>query len=498
MSTVEFRTASASIEAPLGPVSADSVEFNAEANRNTNAKFTAYSGKEAGRSATSVFSGEAAAKMGEAQKLGFSRRQDPDTTITLDDGTQTKSYRMFLTGPSYSLTTGNLVPGFLAVERAALLSNLKLDIYTTYTGREGGNTGPFASPTGFLADEAESPNLAERLKELTQRCVQYWLDNANNGGLSFSASSATLKSQQHLINFQGPIQVWYRMLENSVESLSATADWLGPISKQKSVNRQLNSEIVSILRGTSRDFQEIIDALCDTFQLMVIPSPTGNAPKFILQSEVVLGEAEELQLPASSILLDGDVSADLLPVQQVLIRGTPHLAYLFDSDPSKLKTDEGSYFVGGFPDLAPSASGDVAILPLPSFIQEAVDVSVSEPLGDLPPDINAFSSGLSNLKNIAVEYTSRLAEKLIKGYAKSAYVNLALGGSSTSITLPMNLELWPGKRYRVTNAAGELLFTGFLSSVKHALKKQTGGTGQATTTCGFTHILFPGFTLPGI
>lgn len=498
MSTVELRSPVVKISYPLGQASPDEVEISAEVNRHTSARFTAYSGNEASKSSTPVFSKDAAAKMGKAQQLSFSRRTKPDTDISINDGKNgAKTYSMFLTGPSYSMSPGRVTPSFNAVEKAALLSNLRLDIYTTFTGREGGNGAPFGEGTLFLPDEVNSTNLATRLKELTEKTIKYWKDHANNAGVSYSASSAELKSQRHAINLQGPLDLWYEMLDNSVEGLQETKEWLEIVTKYKGINSQVNSELLSILRGTSRDFQEILDALCDTFQLMVVPSQKGGAPKFVMQNKVVTGDTSSLTLPATSVLLEGDVSADLLPIQQVLVRGTPHESYLFSMDPAKKKTDEGYFFVGGFPETAPAASGDIAIIPLPSFVQEAIRVAPN-PVGNQPPDKDKFITKLSAVKKVAMEYTNQLSRKLVTAYAKATYINLALGGSSTSISLPANLNLWPGERYKVLNATGDLLFTGFLSGVTHTFKKQTGGSGQAQTTCRFTHILFPGFTLPGL
>ena len=498
MSTVELRSPKVRISYPLGQASPDEVEIRAEVNKHTTAKFTAYSGSEASQASNPVFSSEAAAKMGKAQQLSFSRRLKPDTSINIDDGKNGgKSYSMFLTGPSFSLSSGRVIPSFNAVEKAAMLSNLRLDIYTTFTGREQGPGAPFGESAGFIPDEIKSTNLATRLKELTEKSIKYWQDHANNAGVSYSATSAELKKQRHAINLQGPLDVWYEMLDNSVEALAATSTWLSTLAKYKGVNNQVNAELLAILRGTSRDFQEILDALCDTFQMMVVPSYEGKAPRFILQQDVLLGDTKTLQLPATTMLLEGDVSADLLPVQQVLVRGTPHESYMFSLDPAKKKTDEGYFFVGGFPETAASASGDIAIVPLPSFAQEAIRIAPN-PVGNKPPDKKGFGSTLSSVKKVAMEYTNQISLKLIKEYAKATYINLAIGGSTTSISLPADTSLWPGDRYKVTNAAGELLFTGFLAGVSHSFKKQTGGSGgQAQTTCNFTHILFPGFTLPG-
>ncbi len=495
MSTVETRRPKVTIECPLGDVSCDELVINASIRAHTTATFTAYTGNEASSAATRILSTEVAAKMGEAQTIGFSNRTDPDTVITVDDGAGNEvSFDMFLTSPTFLMNTASIRPGFGAVAASALMGNLKMDIYTTNTSRNKGNKGELGGSTLSIEEEAKSQNLARRLREVCDLAIKNWTRYGQG-----TSAQAQIKSQRHEINTSGPLDSWYELLTNSEESLSSSSVWMKILTKDgtDAVNRDFNTELLSVLRGTSRDFQEIIDTLCAMFQLVMIPDITGAPGKLAVMPELLMASPETLELPASSMLLNGDASHDLLPVQQVLVRGEPIFATLVTRDPALMSTDGGDYYIGGFPDEAPSASGDVPIVTLPSYLRNTV-VRVPQSRGNQPPDIESIDSNYSSMKKLTTEFANEIAKNLVKDYCKGVYIDMALGGTSTSISLPANLSLWPGKRYKVVNSAGGEIFTGFLSGVTHTFKKMVNAGGQATTVCNFTHILFPGFKLRGM
>ncbi len=491
MREVQIRRPNVTISSPLGETSTDELTVNIAINANTSANFAVYSGNEASSSATKVLASEAANLMGQAQNIGFSKRTNPDTTIQANDGAKSRTWSMFLTGPTYLMNTTSIKPGMAAVASAALIANLKLDIYTTNTGREEGNSTPLNEGLLVIQKKAESKNLASRLKELTQMMISFWEKNADADGYG---PSTQLKKQRHTINLEGPLKLWYKMLDNSVAPLKPTEEWI-PVFKG-ALNEGFNNSLLSILRGQAHDFEEIIQVICSDFQLVVVPDENGGPGKFVPMDHLVVSAPKPLDLPANSVLLNGDVSQDLLPVQQVMARSTPYPALLSSLDANKRKTDAGDYLVGGFPEVAPSASGDVAIVPLPMFLSEAVK-SAPNPSGKLPPDKDRIESGYSDVLKLSLQFSDQLSQKLVNNYCRSIYIDMALGGSSTSIQIPMDVSMHVGDRYDVS-IGGSLVFTGFLAGLTHTIKKSTGGGGTATTLCQFTHIMFPGFKLPEV
>ncbi len=487
MSTVEIRRPLATIDSPFGQVSPDMVQINIATNAHTSASFTAYTGSEAATSSSRVLSTDAAALMGRAQQIAFGLRTDTDTKINMFDGESAQDWDMFLTGPTYMMNISALKPAFAAVAKSALIGNLKLDIYTTFTGREQGNKSLLSAGRKIVQGEAKSPNLATRLRELTERLIAYWENNKR----STNATTNLLAEQRHSINLRGPLTQWYELLDASVESLKPTEEWLGLLST--SANIAFNNEVLTILRSQSHDFQEVIDTLCSEFQLLHVPGRNGKIGKLAPLAVMIESPAFPLLLHANSLLLNGDISQDLLPVQQVLIRGMPRSAHKASIDPALRKTDQGDYFLGGYPESRAAATGAVEIVPLPFFLGAALQ-RVTKISGNKPPDKDRVGQNMSVIDRLSVELASELAEKLVAQYARNIFYDKALGGTSSSVTVPLDVTLQPGNRYEVKTEQGTV-FTGFLAGVTHSLSK-SGGGGQASTSCQFTHIIFPGFELP--
>lgn len=493
--SVLLRSPRATITGPWGSVSADEIEVSAAINTHTTATFTAFTGTEAGKGASVVLDSDAAQLMGRAQTVGFSQRSSPDTTIQLDDGGDGKAdLEMFMTAPAFMMNSRTLRPSFSAVAGSAMMNNLKLDIYTTDTGRKDGiesNTS-WGEATQLLEDSAKKSNLADRLYELTQTMISYWQDNKGPAG-----SSTELKTQRDTINAE-PLRLWYELLNNSTADLASTSSWMETlVADSAGMNRSINALLLGILRGATRDFQETVNTLCDTFQMVVVPDPTGRPGRLALMRDLLESDPVDLELPAASMLLNGNSSGSLLPVQQVLIRGLPLGIHDTSVSPYYKTGDSEGYYIGGFPAETPSASGEVVILPLPAYLQQYVLRVKEGQKGITAPDLSNFGNNFSKVKTLTDEYTSEVAQKVITDYARAQYIDLALGGTSTSISMPADVTLWPGTRYRIVNSDKKELFVGFLSSVSHSFSK-SAGTGRAFTTCNFTHILFPGFTLPGV
>jgi hypothetical protein len=490
---VELRNPSATVRWPLGDVSADSVSVEASINRNTKVTFTAFSGSEAGEKANRVLSSDAAQLMGRAQQAGMARRNDPDCGVDLDDGADGKlSLDGFMVGPAYSLNRGSIQPSFSFVATAACLANLKLDIYTP-VDRDGGED------VLAIQDAAKDSNIALRLKTLTQLAIQYWEKSKTNDP---SGASVALAEQRHAINNSGPLKQWYDLLDNSVDSLQTP--WFAGLSENPDFNSSFNNELLAILRGTSRDFLDVVESLMGSFQWILVPSIDGGAGKLIQVAEMVTQAPDEMTLASTAMVLRGTSGTDLLPVQQVMLRGVP--------EPSVLITDEdiadalaGGYLMGSFPETAPGASGDVIIESLPFYLDRiirwsdgntAVESANSRGAGGAPPDFNKFGQKFEQLVNRARKFQSKVLNDLVTDYCRNVYADRSIGSTTASIQIPATLEFWPGQRYRVKNLRGELLFTGFLAGVTHTFAK-SGGTGNASTSLSFSHIIFPGFTLPG-
>lgn len=478
---------------PFGPVSADMATISASINRNTEVTFSAFTGKQAGEGANRVFSAEAAALMGRAQQLAHSARSTPDCSARFRDGGGGElNLRGYLSGPSYAMDRSSITPAFTFLSEMAAMASLRLEVYTAISSRKAGDSEPLASGTDTLQQVCREDNLASRLKSLTQKMIEYWQTNKPR---EVSKLAQDLAEQRHTINTSGPLALWYKLLDNSVTDV--TNDWL-PLFAKSASNSNFNGELLAMLKGSNRDFMEVVGAIQGSFQLVMIPAKDGGPGKFIPISAMVTGRPRSLVLPAGSMTLRGHAGGGLLPVQQVLMLGTPQLARdIGVKSPSQQL--QGGYNVGAFPASASRASGDVVIEPVPFYLQKIIDYSGKSATtprgpGGGDPDNRNLGKGLSDLRSGVATYEGAIG-KLITDYCRSFYLDRAVGSTSTSIQIPCDLSLWPGERFAVRDAEGSDLFSGFLSSVTHSFSQQNGA-GNASTSLSFSHILFPGFTLP--
>lgn len=487
----------------LGPgTSTDNLTVNAAVNARTTATFSAYTGEDASSKSQTVFSETAAKLMGKCQTAAFSVRDAPDTTLTVkvthkpsgekgDKGSSTSlEMQGYLTSPTFLLDTLSVRPGFAMVDRGAILANLRLDIYQTSSPRSNAND-PLSSGLHSVSKRVTSPNLATRFKELTERLIDYWQRNKSN---SNQTAGNKLKEERHQLNLKGPLAAWYDLLDNSTSMMNFAC--LEKLATQEPANVAFNTEILSILRGVSRDFQEILSSLCATFQLMQIPAKDGGPGRLARIYDLMTGKEEPLTLPATSILLNGDSFHDLLPLQQVLVTGVPRAGvHVLPSYYMANQLDAGNYLVGGWPKSQVSASGDVAIVPLPSYMNDIAAALGTEKEGASPPADDKLQAMRTRVSDLAKAFLNDTVDKMVEDYARTLYFDMAFGGTSVSISVPADLSLWPGQRYAVRNPQGEPLFVGFLSGVQHGFNRGAEG-GHAGTTCNFTHILFAGFTPP--
>lgn len=488
----------ATVTWPLGPVSADSVKLSASLNLNPLVEFSAFSGDEAAQKSNKVLNTDASTLMGRAQQITHSTRNAPDCSVLINDGVNTLNFSGFLSGPNYRMNKGMIAPGFSIVAAATIISNLKLDIYNFPGGAK--DIEAMSKGIDTVAHLVTEGNLAARLSQLTRGSIDYWLRHRDDVSMGDTPLSADYKGRRDEANRNGPLQGWRKLLENSEQTLDN--DWLKQLQRNRAANTKFNVEMLTILRGTSRDFLDVIASIMGCFQLAMVPARDGGPGKFITLSSMLTASPVPLVLPASTLFLQGDSRSSLLPVQQVVVKDLPKArAKQGEMSSQAFQLTGGASIVGAFPLGVESSAGDVEFVPLPTFLSTLVSWTSPQVQGrgSSSPTLEELKRSVMHLTNQVVQFQDTTVNKLIQDYAKSLYVDRALGFTRTSVQVPLDLSLWPGERYRVTNSRGELLFNGFLSGIQHSLEKKAMGGGSApTTTLDFTHIEFPGFTLPGL
>jgi len=466
-----------------GDIKTDRLRFRIGVNTFTNVAISAYTGTDAGSSANRILSRDAAAMMGRAQTASMSVRTSPDLNLRLDDGAgNTLRWNGYVSGPSYMVDgAGNsLQPAISGLGADALVASLRLDAYT------GARKDPKGNLIGFsplMEDKTYDENLANRLTTLTEEMIKYWKSNRIKDA---NPLSQAIKSNMHLTNESGPLEVWNKILSNSQSGLSM--DWLKAVAQDRGTNSNFNSALLGLLRGQSESFMSTIMALADDFSLLYIPDRTGAPGKLVQRHECVFGETTDRRLPASAVVMGHEESDPLLPVQQVIITGITENYVLMQQ--RSVEDLSGESALTGYPLTAANASGNVKSVPLPNFMQLAMIAQVPSRRNDPMPTVPSTVRAFTQIDQVTARVINEIAEGMASSYAKSVYATAAIGGSGVTVRVPLDFSWEPGVRYRIGVESGPL-FRGFLDSVTH-----TVSLGEAMTDLAFTYAEYGSFTLP--
>lgn len=489
-----IRTPSAQVRNPLGLTSPAYVHVSIPVNGDVTVDYSAYSGKQAAEGANRVMDSEIAATMGRAQQASFATRTSADSGLTINDGAGgTLEIEGFLTGPSYTLHRGNVRPTLRISGSGALLEHLKLDIYVGRLGDEGGEED--SQPLQGAAEQATGDNLADRLRSLTEKMIRVWEANRQ---LENDPASSALMDNRHSLNNQGPLALWYRLLSNSTGNLE-DLPWLDKLSRSEAYNAQFNERVLSIMRSKALGFSQVMASLAAGFQLFSIPGRDGSVGELRLLRDQVQGEEKTLRLSSSALMLNGAQPQGLFPVKQVIMRGVASNPFHpTDRDAAPAVGNHDGQILGAFPTGAAVAGGDVLMVEPPFHMADVLPIfDTRPPRATSKEDPAKLSSSLQRIGTLVNQFQDEVVRAMVEDYCRTVYIDRSLGGTGASYSVPLDLSLWPGDRYRVTAADGSVLFTGFLAGVDHTLARNSGG-GEASTNLTFTHMMFPGFNLPGI
>ena len=469
-----------------GNFSTHGVGISLQLNSEPTVSLHPFRGAEAGSSAQKVMTSEVASILGRAQTIAFSAREDPDIDLRVTDGAGgTVNLKAFTTGPSYTVDRNSrtINPSIQGVGSMALLDNLRLDVYVG-SNREPGQ--PLDQPAVWVWRESSSANMADRLKDLTTRLIRYW---EMDRGSERDPLGTAIRDTVHVMNGRGspsPLDIWYRVLDNSRRFLNF--EWLELISQDESMSQQLNVEILKVLRGHSGSFFGVIQALCADYDMHYVPN-LGDTPGFLMpRGARVSGPGVLKALPAQAVMAQTGQGGSLMPVQQVLIVGSPENFVWSGAEQQFAENSVVGYLA--YPETAPSVTGNIRSVPLPFYLQQALLVTEPSPGKDAVPTISKTIRAYNNFRSKTDAFLSDQAKRFVRSYAKSVYADLALRDSRTTIVLPLDLSWTLGQRYDVT-VAGSPVMSGMVSSVQHNLS-----LSSAETVLGFDYVEYAGFRLP--
>ncbi len=492
MAETQIITPSVAVTAPLGLSSAASVTLSAAVNSDVVITMTLHGGEQAGNAAIPAFNGQVSEIMGQAQAAAYGRTSmSPDTRVNIDDGRGGQLlFEGFMVGPAYQLFRGSVQPSLRAVGKGAILEHLKLDIYSGRFDHSSGPSGKLSEGLNTASTGVEADSLPQRLLDLTGRLIEHWTANKQ---LTTSQLTKTLSENRHALNQQGPLPAWKRLLENSKSFLDFA--WFQRMADNQAFNNSFNDALVQTLRSESPGFSSVLASLAAQFNLFSVPSRDGDVGSLRRLEQQVTLSPRTLRLSTESIMTSVAPPNGLFPLAQVVMRGVARKAFNGSRGSTSVTVgDTDGQVVAVYPETVASA-GDVLTIGPPRFMDFVLpffDASGSG--GKKAEDYDRFATALDYSAKLVDRFEDEVVRTMVADYCKSVYRANALAGSQVSFSTPLDLSLWPGERYEVTDAEGRPIFTGFLTGVDHALSRIPGG-GAASSRLNFTHIVFPGYSV---
>lgn len=290
-----------------------------------------------------------------------------------------------------------------------------------------------------------------------------------------------------------------KVIENSRESfgwsnlqqiLSASGPSNTDVTKTE-LNSRVTAAVTQVLVGSrGGSFLGTLNLLASQFQCVYVPGLYD--PGKLVNMAFLIGSPSQT-LKAESIInmaLDPGSPGGLAPVGYVLVMGC-----------TNTDTDLGTPPVMAAPKENRDKNGVPSTIYIPDWFPSLVkfyayDSSELEQaetkLGELSADIATAEQEVNQVEKKASDQIAA-ATGIAKAWALCYYAWTTLARSVATMTVPGTFEFEIGKRYDVQAADGSTIFTGFLSGYNTIIETGSG----ALTNLHFSHIMCPGFQLPG-
>jgi hypothetical protein len=193
-------------------------------------------------------------------------------------------------------------------------------------------------------------------------------------------------------------------------------------------------------------------------------------------------------MPAHAVIADTGGSTSLLPVQQVVIVGSPYNVVLGAAQ--QVYGSNPMIPMLAYPEEVATGNGNIKTIPLPLYLSLAIigEQRPGEPAG--VPTVESAKKAFRSLRQVASTTLSKTIKGLIQSYAKSVYASMALAGSRVTLVVPLDFTWQVGVRFSVL-IGGEPVFSGLLESLQHRLSR-----GSAETVLTFIYVEYGTFRLP--
>lgn len=444
---------------------------------------THYQDTHAADKAIDMSSADVCKEMGERQKQMFSETPTP-ASVSIYDG---KGGRLQMSGwiqnPEYRFSAAQVNKRDVILPEYAAMDSINYSGYTIPT------TANFASKD--REDFKKHDNVPSLFLGIAGSWARMWQSHYAANVKNPMIASET-QQQQHIINEQ----TWKYFKELMQES-AATFGWddLKKWCKVTSENYGDAAVIThcnKLLKNNSGSFLSTICRFAESFQAVYVPSwnRVGHLQnKTLLLNGNTKYKAETVQM---DIRCGG---RGMFPARYVSVTVAPPTSN-FATGKGEGQQQQINYYVT-YPE---TLRGNGAMIPVqaPPWLPSICYV----------PEVSGADTAtrtalkIRNARNLAKKRKEQQKEfdknkcYILQEWARCHYVWEALGNTAATIVVPLDLSPEVGKRYRVTNVQGKVLFTGALTRITHTIRSAGGRRGNCSTALRFTHLELPGFNLP--
>lgn len=395
-------------------------------------------------------------------------RVTPSVTFSLSTGDNTWDFSGFPASADAGIVPGSLNRPASVVHAAAVLSGLRLSIYSL--------------PTSFITEQAAllGGSLTERLLAITES-----IEKEGNKRLAESSHplAAGLKKIAELN--RAPMQAWRTLLTNSADTIGY--DSIKDLDTASQMSRSINQFLYSRLIAVRMDFFQVIQSILGAFYLYYAPG-TGTDPGLLCSAPKMLENAEEIPLDGKGLRFSDGLPGNIKP-GGIQIVGLPVMPNFSEDSPFKWgATNLAAQGAVVYPEDAEGMLAEVGspqwlpVLLLPSlekmetgtFFAKAAD-RFKKILKDQDADTRRALE--DDLKKIA---------PVINDYAKHAWQEMDGAGSSATLTMLLTLDprLLPGRAVNFTLASGGAI-KGIVRSLQHAVDGKERGVTETRVALSY-------------
>jgi len=430
-------------------------------------------------------------RLGQQQTASFEGKVSPDASAHLYADEQDPSDKLEFEGfaccDTFGVSPGQISSSGTAAVKWTEIEALNYGIYSP----EDTNTADYTSGV-------EGSSFLEIIKNIEKKLYESWTNEVYEAKKNTDKNQAEVQKKIHKRNGQIR-QHFLDILEASKDTIGwpKINQYLAWDSRQdsslpaQSLRDSIARTVCGYLQNGGGSFLGSLLQIGELFQCIFVPSTDSDMPgKFVNKALAVGGPAETLKLDIISVSGRAASSFGLLPVSHVFLKPPEAKSTVVYARANGVCAPKEAADKGGAQIEAPIPPWWMTALQT-GDIQEMEKAQNNAALRKATPILGKVFPKLEQITKAA---KAQIPIEFDVGYmwAMVVYAWSVLAGSTASVQVPGTFKIEPGKRYKVQNSKGEEMFTGFLTGFSTSISP-----GNCLTNLVFSHIMFPGFKLPG-